>query len=357
MLGRIRASTTATSKEDASEVGSPVNASSLMGASSGVSLDGQSLILPPDVEGGADDDMSSINTSNYGGGGIKTQMRILGTVDHDEEIPNAPQGTKEMIQREEARRLQRKRAENARKHNYERKAYPAGSSGRNDGIKANSTGVSKSMDDTTEVSDGPRGCLPIWLTDAPMWLKLVIVLSTALLVGAIVLIGVGAALAVKEENVLQAQGNNGDGGSELPPMTLVPGETDDEDYVAVTSPPVRPGTRPPAASTKAPTPKATGPTASPTAMPTSETVTFYATGGRFTGDARTALPDQLKTLPMIDGGTVMFHLGDWNSPFATSCNELSYQENAELYANSAVPVYFVPGDNEFNGEYYVFHSK
>ena len=45
----------------------------------------------------------------------------------------------------------------------------------------------------------------------------------------------------------------------------------------------------------------------------------------------------------------MFHLGDWNSPFATSCNEASFQVVDELFQNSPVPVYFVPGDNEYNG--------
>jgi hypothetical protein len=47
----------------------------------------------------------------------------------------------------------------------------------------------------------------------------------------------------------------------------------------------------------------------------------------------------------------MYHYsGDWNSPFATSCVEsYYYQTNVDLYKQSAIPVYFVPGDNEFNG--------
>jgi hypothetical protein len=80
------------------------------------------------------------------------------------------------------------------------------------------------------------------------------------------------------------------------------------------------------------------------------TVSFFVTGGRFTGDSLAILPEQLTTLPNLDGNSILFHLGDWNSPFATSCVESSHEINDELYQNSALPVYFVPGDNEFNGE-------
>mmetsp|Transcript_4098 Transcript_4098/g.6852 ORF Transcript_4098/g.6852 Transcript_4098/m.6852 type:complete len:226 (-) Transcript_4098:112-789(-) len=44
----------------------------------------------------------------------------------------------------------------------------------------------------------------------------------------------------------------------------------------------------------------------------------------------------------------MVHLGDWNSPFSTECDEESYQQVSLLYEASAVPVYFIPGDNEYN---------
>lgn len=44
----------------------------------------------------------------------------------------------------------------------------------------------------------------------------------------------------------------------------------------------------------------------------------------------------------------MIHLGDWNSPFATQCSEQSYQDVDALFSTSSVPVYFIPGDNEYN---------
>ena len=340
MLGR-RIRTSAAAKAE-SQVESPQNiaASDLIGGS-GVSLDGQSLVLPEQgIEG---DDISSINTSNYGGG-VKTELRILGTVDpYDEDVPppvttpheglGAP--TREQIRRQQ----QRQRMQH---YNYERKAYPAGGDLGDDKD-------AKSFDKGDGEDD--EGCLPLWLTEAPTWLKLVIVLSTALLVGAIVLIGVGAALSVQEEPS-PANGNGQPSvpiGSPTAPPVIVDPTSPNKPEKPVSSPTVPSGGGGPPPTPKNPVNPGT-PTQAPTAMPTSNTVSLFVTAGRFTGDARDKLPDQLPTLPNVDGATVMVHLGDWNSPFATSCSELSYQENAELYSKSNVPVYFVPGDNEYNGK-------
>jgi hypothetical protein len=47
----------------------------------------------------------------------------------------------------------------------------------------------------------------------------------------------------------------------------------------------------------------------------------------------------------------LLHLGDWNSPAYTNCGEAAYEGIAEMFSTSTVPVYFVPGDNEYNGTY------
>lgn len=300
---------------------SPQRVSALIGGS-GVSLDGQSLIVPDG--GNHPDDVSSINTSMYD---FKGEMRILGTMNHDEEIPPSP-----------AEELGKKTSQAQSHGRYEHKSgYPK-------------EGDDKSVG-TSDSEDG--GCLPLWITDAPTWLKLVIVLSTALLVGAIVLIGVGAALAVQDDDPNK---NTGNPGGPLP----VPAPTNPMPTIPPVAPePISPtapasGSSPvtsPTTGTAPPTEfKTAVTTASPSAAPTSSTVSFFVTGGRFTGDTLEALPEQLPTLPNLDGNTVMFHLGDWNSPFATSCVESSYEANVELYQESGVPVYFVPGDNEFNGK-------
>jgi hypothetical protein len=207
--------------------------------------------------------------------------------------------------------------------------------------------------------------LPAWIAGAPFWLKLVLICSTALLIGAVVLIGVGASLAR-------------DGSRSSANTDHIPSE------------PTVPAPEPTTGSTQNPTATLTGtltlspiestgePTGSPvdntmegTFVPStnssgattgnatdisseevtsSNVVNFFAMGGRFDEDAVATLTDDLQSLPNMDGNTVMFHLGDWNSPYATSCIESSYTRNVEVYQQSSVPIYFVPGDNEFNGK-------
>ena len=73
-------------------------------------------------------------------------------------------------------------------------------------------------------------------------------------------------------------------------------------------------------------------------------------GGRFDGEDTKVLSNGVQSLPSMDENTMLVHLGDWNSPYATSCLEDSYITNVDSYQKSSVPVYFVPGDNEYNGK-------
>jgi hypothetical protein len=344
----------------------PVPASQLTGQmSSGVSLDGRSLILPSGEDRAmADDDVSSINTSNYD---FKGDMRILGPADNGEDQGYAGRPNMETPAHDDDG--YHKKSRQAQQNGaYEHKNYDY-----NTGMSANNNPNSNrhSKDDKTlgTVDSQDGGCLPFWITEAPAWLKMVIVLSTALLVGAIVLIGVGAALAVQNDQAQQQLQNQGDDFApsfpNLPTQsaTVMPEMDDDlSSPVAVgvpfpTAAPEEPEPTPDPTeappSTSPPTEQGAtpAPTPAPTSAPTSSKVSFFVTGGRFTGETLAALPDQLATLPdwQGDGQTNLFHLGDWNSPYATQCVEESYEANTELYQNSAVPVYFVPGDNEFNG--------
>lgn len=310
-----------------------IQASYLMGGS-GVSLDGRSLVVPNDRE--FPDDISSINTAQYG---YPNDLKITGAVTQDTDLENNEVPMDEQM-------------EDVIKNMKKETAY-----------EYHSARPPKLDEKTMNTAESYEpGCLPMWITDAPKWLKIVIVLSTAMLVGAIVLIGVGAALAVQKNDGVQTE--TATAGVPAPtrapvdaPVTTRPGTTpigDDEPLAefptsgsdgGVFSPTSAPNAAPTVPNPAAP------PTVAPTAGPTLSTVTFYATGGRFTGDGLTALPDELASLPQLDGNVVMFHLGDWNSPYATSCSEESYQANVNLYSKSSVPVYFVPGDNEYNGEY------
>ena len=321
-------------------------ASYLMG-SSGISLDGRSLVVPMDREF---DDVSSINTFGY-----TNEMRVLGTVEPEDNAQN---------RRAMARDHEGPIDESSPKYDKRNAAYGF-----------HSARPSKEEKTLATVESYEQGCLPLWITDSPIWLKVVVVMSTALLVGAIVLIGVGAALAVQKNRTANAaQGGvpaapSYPGAPTLPPVappTVVMGGggggtptagSNAGSHSPVVSLPTdgssnkKAPTSPPARTNTPTVPGATfTPTSSPSSSPTLSAVTFYVTAGRFTGSALTQLPDELATLPQVDGNEVLFQLGDWNSAYSTSCDQNSYQVNADLYSHSSVPVYFILGGNEYNGE-------
>jgi hypothetical protein len=276
-------------------------ASELMGGSGGLSLNGQSLILNDD-----DNTISSINTDYH-----SKQMRAMGMdpeITGPQESPS-PRNTSSRQEMDEQ---------------YPKK--PQSRSTKN----LNATGD----DDDDYYGDEEVGCLPLWITDAPFWLKMVVVTSVALLVGAMLLIGVAASIDIS--NTEQANSKKMAAPTSSP-ANLQPTQSDSF------------GDFTPAEGT-------TAPTESPVAVirpwqphNTSTSVSFFVAGGRFEGATLAAMPEELQSLPDIDGNTVLFHLGDWNSPFETDCDEISFEDNANLFEQSSLPVYFVVGDNEFNG--------
>lgn len=399
---------------DANEMmGRPTPASDLIGAdTSAISLDGRSLIVP-DTGMEPFDDMSSLGTSKYGvgdgggGGGANYygasigyigDMRIIGRAsddNYDDVAPATAGGAASTSKRSSSR------------HSYiNDMSYAIGADYSVQDVEGvlppeSDAGFDNSMekdDDPSNNNNKDVGCLPTWLATAPFWLKIVIVSSTALLIGAVVLIGVGASLATggsssssssttttTNQNVPAGPAptqvpnagfpaptpvpNTGVDGTESP-IEAVPTEST---MTAAPSarPPVQPpvevnSTKPPVAGAPTEPPATIGnaPTQSPaytelpieTAAPSTAnqpstaptTISFYVMGGRFDGEALAQLTTDLQMLP-TNNNEVLFHLGDWNSPFATSCDEASYGLNAETYQQSSVPVYFVPGDNEFNG--------
>jgi hypothetical protein len=180
----------------------------------------------------------------------------------------------------------------------------------------------------------------------------VLFFSVLLLTAAMVMVGVGATM-VMENDREQQQATNSNNNLNSNNDDMPSGTTNtDNDTGAPTAVPL---SIPTASSTIPPSSLTQGPDSSTTATPAIPTVvTVYLTGGRFIDDALTALPDQLATLPFDNNdptSTFLVHLGDWNSPFSTGCDETSYQTNVDLFSQSSIPVYFVPGDNEYNGTY------
>jgi hypothetical protein len=423
--------------------------------SSAYSLDGKSLIVP---DYGDVDDMSSLGTSKYtyrgdGGGsavGYIGDMKIVGKADDNE--PEQPTMSS----------LEKKLS--SRHHNDPAIFDLVYADGRPkaDRKDVNLTQSFEGKKNEEEKYSKSACCIPRWITNAPLWLKLIIIASVALLLGALVLIGVGALLSSDKQTSPSSQESLGDQedstefvvpeysttfmpgletlftdepvfkvtlsptarpssapvDTTLPPIetistpdTEVPIlEIEEPDLVAEmatdapsvhgssapsaapskspstapssapssapsaapttsfpsaaptsspsaapsSSPSAAPSSSPSATPTSTPTTQPTfAPTGTPTQMPTSSTVNFFVMGGRFDGADTQILSNGLQSLPSLDESTVLIHLGDWNSPYSTSCVEDSFITNVDSYQQSTIPVYFIPGDNEYNGKFLV----
>jgi len=159
-------------------------ASELIGPnSSALSLDGRSLIVP---DYGDDEDMSSLGTSKYGGyrgeGGSTIgyigDMRIIGKASpekealHLENDPTLHYGDYDLQTYDHSLKL---------------------------GVDEKEVTNPSSFEEKENEEESKQSCCPLWVTEAPLWLKLVIIASTALLVGAVVLIVVGAKLSAENQ--------------------------------------------------------------------------------------------------------------------------------------------------------------
>lgn len=351
MLGRIKRQQKKREQAPEADTGSIHGVGSLIGGS-GVSLDGQSLMLPDEhtMQFGDGDEVSSIATSNYGAYSSqrKSSFRIVGPAE-EPAVPPVPTDAETGV--------------------------PANGD-HNDGDEEEDEHPGTSE----KVAAGGGGCcggscMPRWLSDSPFWVKGVIILGLALLVGAAVLVAVAAGM--------DSGGNSGGSGSSGSVVGGSQGDTSSPTVAPRPPPPPTaeptlspkpsvmpfpgqtpeptdvPSASPSAGETAAPTIAETGvpsslPSATLTETPTEDPgpstniVTFYATAGRFQGSDLAELEDGLPNLPTDGGDAFMVHLGDWNSPFATGCSPQSYTDNAELYNTSSVPVLFIPGDNGKN---------
>lgn len=195
-----------------------------------------------------------------------------------------------------------------------------------------------------------RTCLPLWIQRAPQWLRIALLASAVLVVLAVVLVAVTVSLAVRQQQQ-QQKGNNSNKATN--------GDSTDP---AGTLPPTLPST-----NASNPTNNATAGDRvhnNRTTTPNNVTdlgnpylTTFAVTGGRYPESLAQRVPDLLPGLATnmsagVDDDSpllMLAHLGDWNSPSITQCDWEAYQDVADLFATSPVPVHFVPGDNEYNG--------
>lgn len=348
--------------------------SSLIGASSGISLDGESVRLPGD-DGFVPDDISSIHdVSSYhqGANFARPKIKIMGTVGSTEEGNNDHVTPASIALSDQMRRIDQRAAKEKKKSRPSSHSVPQG--------EAVST---RSPPDTAKTSklSGSSGarksesnwCTPQWVQVAPRWLKVVISFSLALLVGAVVLVTVALStdLASKDKSNVSSR-LTGPGSSSLlsPSPTQAPhkiynvwsGTPQPTRFVVTkhpvptsgTSPAPQTANRSQSTSLRIPANNSASTPSQPDNSSTSsgylpEVTTFFVIGGRFTYDDN--LPDELRSLPARGGTSFLVHLGDWNSPYATGCDEQSYKDVNALYSNSSIPVYFIPGGNEYNGKY------
>jgi hypothetical protein len=356
---------------------------------SALSLDGKSLIVP---DYGDVDDMSSLGTSKYtyrGDGATNTvgyigDMKIVGKANNYETDPSA-----QLTSRYET--------DPAMQYgDYDVRAYDDSLSAAEDKDADLTQSFEEKKDEEEKATKS--NCIPQWIIEAPFWLKLIIIASIALLIGALALIVVGGQLSggglfsafrQDDKNPTDDLGNMPIRTKPAVMIATSPAPTNAPSLVAPTEPttaslttaftlsptgypstafptkyPTQSSTKYPTQSptTKSPTGYPTknptvAPTKYPTQSPTSSKVNFLIIGGRFDGDDTKILEYGLKSLPNVDGDTILVHLGDWNSPYTTSCDEDSFITNVNSFKQSSVPVYFVPGDNEYNGKKFLFKTR
>jgi len=218
-------------------------------------------------------------------------------------------------------------------------------------------------------------CVPIWVSNASPAIKFIIVASTALLVGSLVLVSF-AAVSVRSQSSDSAAKIGPFTGtrSPTPPPTiryvgkLTSPPSEDSSFspsVDSFSLPVAAPSNPPsveitiASSVDSSVSPSERPFIHPTKVPTySPTVhALIPTKGGTTSPPTTIVPQSFyvvskrKMLPTNfytdNNEGWLVHFGDWQNNKKEECHESDYEKVANNFRNSSIPVFFLPGDNEW----------
>jgi hypothetical protein len=265
-------------------------------------LDGESVILPESTYGDDNfaDDVSSINSSIHPNRDVVTFENDLPT--HQLKIKGISPQTKDTTPSfiEEKSRTSK-----------------------------DTRSVPTSQSQPAEVASA--SFVPLWVRQAPTWLKVVFLLSVLLLVGAMVLVVVGLVLAMSS-NDEDTNALTGGGNGTFPPST--------QTTLAPAATPTIDETLPPTA------PPSDFPSTSMPSLMDADLLTIYVTMGEI-GDEF----EQLSSIPTASGNSFMVHVGNWNTDIIEDgCEDMDYDEVKGIYSSSSVPVYFVVGDNEYGGK-------
>ncbi|GAX23643.1 hypothetical protein FisN_12Hh216 [Fistulifera solaris] len=264
-------------------------------------LDGESVILPESTYGDDQfaDDVSSINSSIHPNRDVVTFENDLPTSSRQLKIKGISPQTKDTTPSfiEEKSRTSK-----------------------------DTRSVPTSQSQPTEVASS--SFVPLWVRQAPTWLKIVFLVSVLLLVGAMVLVVVGLVLAMSS-NDEDSNALTGGGNGTFPPSTqttLAPVATPTIDE---TLPPTFPPSDFPS-------------TTMPSQMD-ADRLTIFVTMGELGEEL-----EQLSSIPTASGNSFLVHLGNWNTDILEDgCEDIDFDEIKSVYSGSSVPVYFVVGDSEY----------
>lgn len=304
--------------------------------SSGISLDGESLVLPPSNIGHQPEmDVESIDSQSlYAGNNYfppdinRSNLRILSPV------PATP-------------------STNA-------------NASKADATTAGSKQVAPPPPIKTS-QETPSGspcfcCLPVWLRLSPCWIKLILLFSTLLVVGAAVMVGLGLTIGLDSFLPMDSFSSSSQQEQQRQPpipelfLTSSPSAAASPVRSPVDEISAKPSTVPTIGPTFAPSlpPTEIAPSLSPTEIPTTipsavpspaidESLSvIYVAAGPVTD------PEELALLPRYRGRGMFFHLGDWND--SGRCNENVFMDQADVFAQCSVPVFLLMGDKEFSSK-------
>lgn len=226
---------------------------------------------------------------------------------------------------------------------------------------------SKRKENTDQSQSGYyNGCIPVWVIESSPLIKMVIVLSTALLIGSLALIVIAFSVSARSLGTDTSQQSSFIDNTLAPSPTIV---------IAFEPSIIRPSTSIPTnepsietiadvqnpGSGQLPVPNSLPslhPSPQPSLLPTIQSSTkpstisqanigeFYITSRN---RQRSVVFPLLSNLSQESNGW-MIHLGNWNghSNMNNRCRDDLYNRVSQTYKNSSVPVFFVPGDNEWN---------
>ena len=230
-----------------------------------------------------------------------------------------------------------------------------------------------------EAQQNKNTCVPGWIANASNSIKFVIVMATAMLLASLVLVSITATVSVSDAST--EQHNVGEIRQDLTTASPTISTTMSPTMNPSKSPTMNPSASPTSSPTSSPSaspvkafilipsaniPATKLPSASPTVIPShgptmlpspSPSIAKSSPPSEFTNVIQFAslskknsaenMKDNLKAFSS-NGIEFIVHLGNWNVRDIDKCKPGAYNRTENIFRNSEVPVFFLPGANEWN---------